>query len=145
MANLNGLPSIVSKLTAERTSLVNQLQHVDAALAVLGNSNDTGSYTRPTRTISPAGRKRIAAAQRARWATAKSQAPKPKRTISAAGRRRIAAAQRARWAKMSKSPKPVMTGAPRKQMSLAGRRRIAAAQRARWAKARVIRDGKKAA
>src|ERR1019366_5748905 len=44
-------------------------------------------------------------AQRARWAKAKSRAPKPKRTISAAGRKRIAVAQRARWAKLKAGKK----------------------------------------
>ena len=40
MANLKGLESIVSQLRAERTSLVNQLRHVDAALSVLGKLNN---------------------------------------------------------------------------------------------------------
>jgi len=55
--------------------------------------------------MSAAGRARIAAAQRARWAkvkgTSPAPAPKPakkKGGISAEGRARIAAAQRARWA-----------------------------------------------
>ncbi len=36
MANLKGLESVVSQLREERTNLVNQLRHVDAALSVLG-------------------------------------------------------------------------------------------------------------
>src|SRR6266487_7066468 len=36
MANLTGLANIVAELRTERTNLVNQLRHVDAALAVLG-------------------------------------------------------------------------------------------------------------
>jgi hypothetical protein len=99
MANLKGLASIVSELRAERTNLVNQLRHVDAALSVLGKLN-AGSYTKPRRTLSASARKRISLAQKARWAKAKGHAPNPKRTISAAGRRKIAAAQRARWAKV---------------------------------------------
>jgi hypothetical protein len=55
------------------------------------------------RTMSPAARRRIAAAQRKRWAAvrAKSGPLKPvstKRTMSAAARKKIAAAQRKRWA-----------------------------------------------
>jgi hypothetical protein len=65
------------------------------------------------RTMSPAARARIAAAQRARWAKqkgGKTEAPKaasngastaskkPKRTMSAAGRKAIADAARKRWA-----------------------------------------------
>jgi hypothetical protein len=59
--------------------------------------------------MSAAGRARIAAAARARWAKIKaaggaanlggSGGPKKKRTMSAAARAKIAAAQRARWAK----------------------------------------------
>jgi|SRR5580693_7162835 hypothetical protein len=69
MANLKGLESIVSQLRVERTSLVNQLRHVDAALSVLGKLNNGVSYTKPRRRkLSVAARKKIAAAQRARWA-----------------------------------------------------------------------------
>jgi hypothetical protein len=95
MANLAGLASFVSALRVERTNLVNQLRHVDAALSVLGKL-DGGS----SRTLSASTRRRMSIAQRARWARAKGRARKPKRTISAAGRRKIAAAQRARWAKV---------------------------------------------
>ena len=59
--------------------------------------------------MSAAGKARIAAAARARWAKIKSGggaanldgpgAPKQKRTMSAAARAKIAAAARARWAK----------------------------------------------
>jgi len=69
MANLKGLESVVSQLRGERTSLVNQLRHVDAALSVLGKLNGGRSYTKPRRRrLSVAARKKIAAAQRARWA-----------------------------------------------------------------------------
>jgi hypothetical protein len=106
MTNLKGLVSVVSQLREERTNLVNSLRHVDAALSVLGKLNGSINYSAPRRAISASGRRRIAAAQRARWAKVKSQnvvsiATKPgKRTMSASGRRKIAAAQRARWAKL---------------------------------------------
>jgi hypothetical protein len=59
----------------------------------------------------------------------------PRRGISAEGRRRIAAAARARWAAIRSGKQPTSKGAPpRKKMSAAARNRIAAAQRARWAK-----------
>lgn len=50
--------------------------------------------------MSAAGRRRIAAAQKRRWAEQKKSqaAPERKRTISAAGRRRISAAAKKRWA-----------------------------------------------
>ena len=67
MANLKGLASIVSQLRIERTNLVNQFRHVDAALSVLGVS----SYTKPRGTLSAAARRRISLAQKARWAKRK--------------------------------------------------------------------------
>jgi hypothetical protein len=106
---ITGLVSIVSELRAERTSLVNQLKHIDAALSVLGRLNGGSSYTKPRHTLSAAARKKISLAQKARWAkTASSNgvaAAKPRRTMSAAARRKIAAAQRARWAKVKQQKK----------------------------------------
>jgi hypothetical protein len=68
----------------------------------------------------------------------------PKRIISAASRRKMALAQRARWASIRKRSQPVVavaktTGsAPAKRtMSASARRKIAAAQKARWAKIRA--------
>jgi hypothetical protein len=62
-------------------------------------------------------------------------------TVSAAARRRMAQAQRARWARVRTESQPVrgaakaMGSAPLKHaMSASARRKIAAAQRARWAK-----------
>ena len=72
MATLKGLASIVRELRAGRTDLVDRLRHVDAALSVLGKLHGGSSHTLSAstrkRTISAAGKKRIAAAQRARWA-----------------------------------------------------------------------------
>jgi hypothetical protein len=65
--------------------------------------------------------------------------------LSAAGRERIAAAQRARWAKArgdAGQKQNVVSMPKKKMMSTAARKRIAAAQRARWAK---FRAAKKAA
>lgn len=58
------------------------------------------------RTMSAAGRKRIAAAQRKRWAPVKKANVKPaapKRKLSAAGRKAIADAARKRWAALRQS------------------------------------------
>jgi hypothetical protein len=100
MAKLAGLAGFVSELRAVRTTLVNELRHVDAALSVLGRLGGDGSYTKRGHTMSASARKRMSLAQKARWAKTRGRAAKPKRTISAAGRKRIAAAQRARWAKI---------------------------------------------
>jgi hypothetical protein len=62
-----------------------------------------GESAQPRRKMSAAARKRIAAAQKARWAKAKADtgAPKqskPKRKLSAAGRKAISEAAKKRWA-----------------------------------------------
>ena len=72
----------------------------------LGSGNGTpvaATRQRGRRPLSPVARRRMAAAQRKRWAAAKakSEPSKPvsaKRTMSAAARKKIAAAQRKRWA-----------------------------------------------
>ena len=109
MANLAG---VVQQLRKERDQAARTVEQLDAAL----NALDGGSYGRRTgtrRKISRAGRARIAAAQRARWAKVRGTGkqkqnvvtmPK-KKTMSAAARRKIAAAQRARWAKVKAAQK----------------------------------------
>ena len=104
MANLKGLVSIVSELRTERTKLVNQLRHVDAALAVLGKINGGRAYTEPRRSLSASARRRISLAQKARWAKQKG---KPKHTMSASARKRIAAAKKAWWAAKRKAEKTI--------------------------------------
>jgi hypothetical protein len=112
MANLKGLVSVVSQLREERANLVNALRHVDAALSVLGKLNRGRTRAEPRRTLSASARKKIAAAQKARWAKVKgrqkvvpiARSSKPrKRTMLPSARRKIAAAQRARWAKLKKA------------------------------------------
>jgi hypothetical protein len=101
MANLSG---IVKQLKKERDRVEKQLSGLNAALTAFARVY-SGSAINGKRHISAAGRKRIAAAQRARWARVRGKATvaTPKRTMSAASRRKIAAAQRARWAKVRKS------------------------------------------
>jgi len=109
MANLKGLEAIVGQLRLERTNLVTQLRHVDAALSVLGKLNGGRAYTKPRRRLSASARRRIGLAQKARWAKRGSKAEtgtaRPKRRLSVAARRKIAAAQRARWAKANAQKK----------------------------------------
>jgi len=58
--------------------------------------------------------------------------------MSAAGRARIAAAQKARWAKAKSATQESKPGSMgRKKMSAAGRKRLAASAKARWAKAKA--------
>jgi hypothetical protein len=66
------IDSVVKQLKLERTRLENELHRVTAALTTFGSVYVHGSKpvqaSRTKRTISAAGRRRIAAAQRARWA-----------------------------------------------------------------------------
>jgi len=68
------LSSLLTNLRKERVRSAREVQRLDKAIAVLRKL---------------VGRKRAG----------KMRGPKPRRTLSAAARRRIAAAQRARWAK----------------------------------------------
>jgi hypothetical protein len=111
MPRLEGLGNIVTELRAERAHLVNNLRHVDAALAVLGKLEGGKFATASRRSLSVTARRKMAAAQKARWAKVRGQSQTAasgktstaRRTISAAARRKIAAAQRARWAKVRAS------------------------------------------
>jgi 16S rRNA G1207 methylase RsmC len=109
------MQSVVSQLQKERRRLEDELHRITNALVAFGNVYMHGSRpkgadaTRKKRTISAAGRKRIAAAQRARWAKIKGQrvstSARKGRTMSPAARKRIVAAQKARWAKWRKAQK----------------------------------------
>jgi hypothetical protein len=93
-----------------------QKRHIDTQIAEIrqklgGGSAEPAATPEPgrkRRKMSAAGRKRIAEAQRKRWAAsrkesapakaAKPEAQKPKRRLSAAGRKRIIEATKKRWA-----------------------------------------------
>ena len=68
-----------------------------------------------------------------------SATPAPKRKISAAGRRRMAAAQQARWAKvrgqadLPSSPAASKPARKKRKLSAAGRKAISEATKKRWA------------
>jgi hypothetical protein len=102
---MSNLTSVLNQLEQERTRLASQLERLNNAISSLNGTGNPGTG----RTISAAGRARIAAAQRARWAKVKGQkvvsiAPK-KRKMSASAIARIRAAQKARWAKWRKQQK----------------------------------------
>jgi hypothetical protein len=78
------MQSVVTQLQSERARLENELHRVTAALTAFGNVYLHGSKTKA------------------------SASPRKKRILSAAGRIRIVAAQKARWAKIraaKKAPK----------------------------------------
>ncbi len=93
---------------SQRTRIDANIRELRAMLP--GNRTDgTPAATAPIRKrrpLSSAARKRIAEAQRKRWAAIKrgaaqpspAERPKPKRRLSAAGRKRIIEATKKRWA-----------------------------------------------
>jgi len=119
MANLE---NALQQLRAERREAQLHVEKLGQAISVIESLNGTGlsrSTNQPKRIISAASRRKMAQAQKARWAAAR-KGPKPatevatrtasapqkvKRKISAAGRKRIVAATRARWAKFREAKK----------------------------------------
>jgi hypothetical protein len=110
--------NVVETLKSERDKLQNDLNRLNAAIKALGGSASTGSSMTGKRPkLSAAGRARIAAAQRARWAKLRGQhgktaqkqnvvsMPAKRKTMSSAARKKIAAAQKARWAKVKAAQK----------------------------------------
>jgi hypothetical protein len=101
---MSNLENALRELREKRSHAQIEIDKLDQIIAGIESLNGTravsSNATQPKRIISAASRRKMALAQKARWATAKGDAAKPKRTISAAGRKRIAAAQRARWAKL---------------------------------------------
>jgi len=63
--NLSG---VVQQLRKERERAKKQIEKIEHALAALGSLNSRGRRRGKRRTLSAAARKKIAAAQRARWA-----------------------------------------------------------------------------
>jgi len=107
-------------LSAALSGLEFEKSRLDAAIAKIKAELGQPSHGRPQQAptdgaekappkrggMSAAGKRRIAAAQRKRWAALKaSQAEpvKPKRKMSAAGRARIIAATKKRWAAYHKA------------------------------------------
>ena len=116
MGNLSGA---LQQLRAERKQAQLQVEKLDQAISVIESLNGSGTVqqaNQPTRIISQASRRKMARAQKARWARARNGSQpialaKPtasapvKRIMSPAARRKIAAFQRARWAKLKAGKK----------------------------------------
>ncbi len=69
------LDKVVKSLVSEQKSLQSKLSQVEAAISALRGMSQNGRSVgaRPKRVLSVAARRRIAAAQRARWAKYKQQ------------------------------------------------------------------------
>lgn len=115
---MSNLVQIVEELQSKREQLHHELTRVDAAIEALRGVTGGKSTLKAVTNLNAAA---------------------PRRVLSLSARRRIAAAQRARWAKVRGQQKgvAVTTAIPKRVMSIGARRRIAAAQRARWAKVRA--------
>ena len=100
MTNLDG---VLHQLREERGQAQLQVTKLETAISTLeGLTLASPDGVRPTRTVSAAARRRIAAAARARWARVKSGKNEMPRTrvVSSSARRKMAAAQKARWARV---------------------------------------------
>jgi len=101
-------------------------QHIADLRSRLGvHSESKATPGRAKRTLSAAARKRIALAQKKRWAAYKANGkeaaePQPKRKLSAAGRARIVAATKKRWADIRKARQAEVKPAPRVKAAVAG-------------------------
>jgi hypothetical protein len=117
---MGNLRSALQQLRAERKQAQLQVEKLDQAISVIESLNGTGTVrqaNQPGRIISAASRRKMAQAQRARWARARKESQPVvaiakttgsapvKRSMSASARRKIAAAQRARWAKLKAGQK----------------------------------------
>ncbi len=107
------LSRALNELRQKRSRAEREVERLDEAISVVqglvgrnhlgrtARAGRTAQTGRPRRKMSAAGRAKIAAAQRARWAKLKSKRlQRGKRHMSAAARNRIARAQRIRWAQL---------------------------------------------
>jgi hypothetical protein len=104
--NMSNLTALTSSQLKRAADLKDKIEALSSQLdALLGGSAAAGGKRGRKGGMSAAGRAKIAAAQKARWAKIKSAKPgkpagKKKFTMSAAARAKIAAAAKARWAKV---------------------------------------------
>ena len=105
---MNTITNLTSKQLRLAADLKDQIESLEQELGqILGSSSTPAAPAEPKkrRKVSAAGKARMAAAQRARWAkvTVVKPAVKPvkkaKRTMSKAARARISLMAKARWAK----------------------------------------------
>ena len=111
---MSNLTNVLQQLRAERREAQLQVEKLGQAISVIESLNGSGTSrntSQPKRIISASSRRKMAQAQKARWAKARTQSQPvnaakttasvpAKHTMSASARRKIAAFQRARWAKI---------------------------------------------
>jgi hypothetical protein len=109
------LKNALQELREERQRAQIEIEKLDQIISGIESLNGAGASPgsgRPTRFISAASRRKMALAQKARWASVRNKshavsagAGPAERTLSASARKKIAAAQRARWAKVRATQK----------------------------------------
>ncbi len=157
---MSNLLSLTSAQLIKAANIKDKIEALTKELTgLLGGSVSATKAAKPVKKgMSAAGRAKIAAAQKARWAKVNAAKARPKvavkpvvaakpvkkRKMSAAGRASIIAAQKARWAKVNAAKvktapiaaKHVVAKPAKKKfvMSAAAKAKISAAAKARWAK-----------
>ena len=117
---MSNLENALQELREKRSRAQIEIEKLDQIISGIESLNGTDALdksTQPSRIISAASRRKMALAQKARWASVRKQsqpvaaiakatgATPVKRTMSAAARKKISAAVRARWAKMKAQQK----------------------------------------
>jgi hypothetical protein len=117
---MSNLENALKELREKRSKARTEIEKLDQIISGIESLKGTGvlhKSTQPIRMISAASRRKMALAQKARWASVRKQsqpaaavakatgATPAKRTMSAAARRKIAATQKARWAKIRAAKK----------------------------------------
>jgi hypothetical protein len=112
---MSNLENALKELREKRSEAQIEIEKLDQIISGIESLNGTGVLQQPSqpiRIISAASRRKMALAQKARWANVRKQsqpaaavaraagATPAKRTMSASARRKIAVAVRARWAKI---------------------------------------------
>jgi hypothetical protein len=108
---MSNLISLTTTQLRQAADLKEKIEALNKELAsILGASTPAPAKAPKKGGMSAAGRARVAAAQKARWAKIKAakpaaKAPAKKRTMSAAAKAKLSAAAKARWAKIKAAGK----------------------------------------
>jgi hypothetical protein len=116
---MSNLQNALRELREKRHRAQMEVEKLNQVISGIESLNGTETFhaTQPTRIVSAASRRKMAQAQKARWASVRKQsqsvsagktassAPAKKRIMSAAARKKIAAAQKARWARVKAQQK----------------------------------------
>jgi hypothetical protein len=117
---MSNLENALKELRQKRSKAQIEIEKLDQIISGIESLKGSGvlhKSTQPIRIISAASRRKMALAQKARWASVRKQsqpaaavakatgATPAKRTMSASSRRKIAVAVRARWAKIRAAKK----------------------------------------